>query len=119
MVVQVHNTSFEDGRNSNDCETKESMAGMSMKVDRRIVCAAIRQSNGVVVCGARHYDMIMRDVIRSLMSTSPAEQGFIDNYGLFVDRCTAWQIANQAEQIRNRCGGDTANGGTLYSENLY
>ena len=31
----------------------------------------------------------------------------------------AWKIAEPAGQIRRRIGGDTINGGTLFSENLY
>lgn len=47
------------------------------------------------------------------------EEGFIDQHGNFHTRQQAWKIAEANGQIIHRCGGDTANGGTLYSENLY
>jgi hypothetical protein len=47
------------------------------------------------------------------------DQGFIDQFGKYYTRTEAWKIAEAMGQIRYRCGGDTANGGTLYSENLY
>lgn len=53
------------------------------------------------------------------LSDMAAEQGFIDNRRVFVDRNKAWKIAEAANQINFRCGGDTEEGGTLYSENLY
>ena len=48
-----------------------------------------------------------------------SEQGFIDRFGKFHNREEAWKIAEPAGQIRRRVGGDTINGGTLFSENLY
>ncbi|CAE6710389.1 hypothetical protein [Candidatus Nitrotoga fabula] len=47
------------------------------------------------------------------------EQGFIDQHGVFMTRTEAWHVAQASGQILRRCGGDDANGGTLYSENLY
>jgi hypothetical protein len=32
----------------------------------RVVCAAIRSDNGLVICGARHYDSVMREVAKHL-----------------------------------------------------
>lgn len=90
---------------------------------RRIVCAAIRNSHGQMVLGPRHYDRVMA---RSLLEGTydwkdgeEVEQGFIDQWGNFHSRIEAWKIAEAAGQILYRCGGDTADGGTLYSENLY
>lgn len=48
-----------------------------------------------------------------------AGQGFVTNTGRYVDRQEGWTIADGAGQIIHRCGGDRANGGTLYSENLW
>ena len=48
-----------------------------------------------------------------------SEQGFVDRFGKFHNREEAWKIAEPAGQIRRRVGGDTINGGTLFSENLY
>lgn len=89
----------------------------------RIVCAAIRKGDNII-CGARHYDMIMRQQIKNsvfdwYVDRSKVEQGFIDQYGKFYSRTEAWPIALHQCQIRHRCVGDDADGGTLYSENLY
>jgi hypothetical protein len=44
------------------------------------------------------------------------EQGFIDQYGIFLSRAEALLVARTADQIIRRCGGDED---ALYSENLY
>ena len=90
---------------------------------RRIVCAANRYGE-VVVCGARHWDSVMSEVIgrlrgHGLCQRAQEEQGFIDQKGLFLSREEAWMVAEAAGQIARRVGGDTINGGRLFSENLY
>ena len=76
-----------------------------------------------MILGPRHWDLTMHkqhDIIPPddrLISTW--QQGFIDNSGVWLNRCDAWKIAEAAGQIIYRVGGDTTNGGTLYSENLY
>lgn len=45
-----------------------------------------------------------------------AAQGFIDQFGDFLDREEACVVAKAQKQRRRRCGGDEE---TLYSENLY
>ncbi len=90
----------------------------------RIVCAAIRHPlTKEVLAGARHYDPIMRGILKHLTDHGDtrdvwyaAEQGFITNIrGEFVDRQQAWKIAEAAGQIRQVTGSV----GTLYSEDLY
>lgn len=94
-------------------------------MEERIVCAANRNKQGDVVVGVRHWDFHMHSQVRRFeesdrcVDTSFVEQGFITNKGRFVDRYEAWSIAVKNNQIIRRCGGDTANGGCLYSENLY
>jgi hypothetical protein len=44
------------------------------------------------------------------------EQGFIDQFGVFMTREEAYEVAKAAGQIKYRCGGDE---GRLFSENLY
>lgn len=91
-------------------------------VGRRVVCAANRDHfTGDVVIGVRHHDKIMREQMRLSggFFGDPLEQGFIDQDGTFMTRSEAWKVAEAAGQIIRRCGGDDANGGTLYSENLY
>lgn len=90
---------------------------------RRIVCAAIQLPDLVTpIIGPRHYDDTMHDTI---MLEPPelieawrheAEQGFIDQHGVFLTREEAWVVAEAAGQIIRRVGGD---GQRLYSENLY
>lgn len=90
---------------------------------QRIVCAANRLEGHVLLLGARHWDSWMHDSYHKLGLSSEksfkCEQGFIDNRGNFLTRTEAWKIAEAAGQIIRRCGGDTIDGGTLYSENLY
>lgn len=85
--------------------------------DRRVVCAAIRQTNGFVICGARHFDTIMREQIEhSDLNWKQAEQGFITQRGEFLTREQALHVALANGQVIRRCGGDDHE---LFSENLY
>jgi len=90
---------------------------------RRVVCAAIRlPGTSRVVCGARHYDTVMREQIRSLIDAGDAagqawyacEQGFIDQAGRWMERGEAMQIARVAGQI---VGSPTSD--ELHSEDIY
>ena len=93
-------------------------------MEQRIVCAAMRNSAGDIVTGARHYDGIMRQHIERLReshghdvwSKNDIAQGFIDQRGEFLTREEAHKVAAEAGQIIRRCGGDE---GKLFSENLY
>lgn len=89
---------------------------------RMVVCAACKMEDGTLVLGARHWDgrMIAQSaLLNKERSHDPADQGFIDQKGVYMDRTEAWQVAQAAGQIIYRCGGDSSNSGTLYSENLY
>lgn len=97
-----------------------------MTYTRYVVCSAVYLPlHGVTLIGARHWDFQMqRQYARLFPDSDPEpcqndEQGFIDQRGDFMTRTQAWHVAEQAGQIRRRCGGDVTNGGTLYSENLY
>jgi len=85
-----------------------------------IVCAANRHpTNGRIICGARHYDPIMRaqiDASEGYVSWMGCEQGFIDQFGKFYSREEAFIIARDNNQIKRRCGGDNE---CLFSESLY
>ena len=105
-------------------ETTDETAGQVQRLVRRVVCAANKLDDGTVICGARHWDGVMRAVCRKLddsagRTVTVAEQGFIDQRGRFLSRQEAWEVAEAAGQIARRVGGDKSNGGTLYSENLY
>lgn len=96
-------------------------------MNTRVVCAANRyeiDGETFLIIGARHFDSLMIAQIKRLpiqdkLPTSTECQGFIDQRGNFLTRTEAWKIAEQNGQIIRRVGGDTINGGTLYSENLY
>ena len=89
---------------------------------RYIVCAAnISSDEEVMLIGARHWDGLMHQQADMHPDKNfPIHgQGFIDQYGKWHSRQDAWKIAEEAGQIRRRCGGDDSDGGTLCSENLY
>lgn len=85
-----------------------------------VVCAAIKDHNGTVVCSPRHFDSVMRDTVDAVTQYDTGnrkwEQGFVDQHGKFLTREEAWGIALHAGQIINRVDGD---GEKLFSENLY
>ncbi len=102
----------------------------------RIVCAANRLSTGAIIIGTRHFSVTMNQnfygYLAAAISDDPgiteeelkdsyrrSEQGFIDQHGKFYNRYEAWKIAESNNQIIERVGGDTRNGGCLFSENLY
>lgn len=90
----------------------------------RIICAACR-FGGLIILGKRHYDAMMIEQIQFIKNAEfdvekfTWEQGFINQYGDFLTRQEAWKVAVAADHITRRVGEDTADGGTLYSENLY
>jgi hypothetical protein len=88
-----------------------------MSYVRKVVCAAIKLQSGLIVCGARHFDDVMRAQIRACgHSHVGGEQGFIDQRGVFLTRQEARQVAEASGQITRSVGGDA---NRLYSENLY
>lgn len=93
---------------------------MSELVPQRVVCAANRHKmSGIIVCGARHFDSIMRQSIEAMRMecrNGDFEQGFIDQFGQFLTREEAHVIATERQQFFRRFDGDER---TLYSENLY
>lgn len=91
-----------------------------MKDDSVIVCAAMRhQETGRILVGVRHYCPLMRAQIEASEGVKhwkgKCDQGFVDQYGNFLDRKEAWVIAEKNGQIKR----EVAPKGTLYSENLY
>jgi len=86
-------------------------------VERRVVCAAIRNDKNEIICSSRHWDRLMCDqVARSIGNWRRAEQGFVDQFCVWMNRGEARKVATKAGQIIRRCGRDEEN---LYSENLY
>lgn len=87
------------------------------KTPRRVVCAANRHKlSGRIICGARHWDKIMRGHLDKFTKPGEFDQGFIDQFGDWMTREEAWIVAVNQNQVRRRCGGD---GERLFSENLY
>ena len=93
--------------------------------NRRVVCAAIRAEDGDIIVGIRHYSPDMRAQINSrfdggkFLCRGGDEQGFVDQFGTYMTRQEAWIVAQSNGQIIQKVDGNEANGGTLYSENLY
>jgi hypothetical protein len=98
-------------------------------MNKRIVCAANKYTitledgttKDLIICGARHYDMLMHQQIKALDQSlwekvTDEVQGFVNNKGEFLTREEAWVIASAEGQIIRRCGGDDKK---LFSENLY
>jgi|AntDeeMinimDraft_5_1070356.scaffolds.fasta_scaffold11599_3 hypothetical protein len=91
------------------------------EVQRFIVAAANRSDNGMVVVSARHFDLLMHRQIQNLGMVSEfrtGTQGFIDQFGTFVDRFEALAIAEAAGQINVR-REKTHPDDRLFSEDLY
>lgn len=87
---------------------------------RKVICAAIRFEEAIV-CGARHYDKIMHMQLRSKEVRRPLgrkiDQGFIDQFGVFMDRVKALAVATASGQLVGRVKTFPEN--ELFSEDLY
>lgn len=81
-----------------------------------IVCAAIKDEDGLIIPGARHLDMIMINILKSLgvEGYKRYDQGFIDKYGNWLSRRDAYDIAEDNGQLKSEDPNRI-----LYSENLY
>jgi len=89
-----------------------------IKPASRIVCAANRhKESGRIVCGARHWDNVMRSQKLESETFNNWDQGFINQFGEWLNREEAWVIAEEQGQIRNLCYDKQT--GYLFSENLY
>lgn len=93
---------------------------------RRIVCAALRASDGSLLLGIRHYSRDMHEQIAARKDGMKFEhllddqQGFVDQHGAFMSRDEAYRVARDAGQLvyPDRCG-DGLDGMKLYSEGIY
>ena len=86
--------------------------------NRRVVCAANR-IDGVILAGARHWDTVMHKQAEAMNMERDkrgyAEQGFIDQFGIFLTREEAFVLAEEKGQIKEKPNVR----GTLFSEDLY
>jgi len=85
----------------------------------RLVCAAMKMDDGLIVPGVRHFSPDMRAVLERIYGSvywrHVVTQGFIDSHGNFLDRKEAADRAlntGQADRCDLRCG-------VLFSEDLY
>jgi hypothetical protein len=92
---------------------------MGELVNRRIVCAAMINMEGVIIPSPRHFDRTCHE----LLEIAGLEgkncnwlQGFIDQHGKFYDRKEAFILAVKNKQIFRPTSYET---NELYSENLY
>lgn len=95
---------------------------------RRVVCAAnqydIKSRTGVekrVFVGVRHFCPIMIENMsqwRTDIIRTSEIQGFVDQYGVFMDRYEALKVANEAGQL-NVARTKTFPEDRLFSEDLY
>lgn len=93
---------------------------------RRVVCAAIRAADGSVLLGVRHYSRDMHEQISArrdgekFKNRRDEDQGFVDQWGVFMGREEAYQVADEQGQIFDwRACGNGLDGRKLYSEGLY
>lgn len=93
---------------------------------RRVVCAANRLPGGELILGARHWDGLMRQQFTTYLRAHNKKeedvvgkvvQGFVDQWGNFLNREAAWYIAYHQGQVVHT--GPGFNGPELYSENIY
>ncbi len=89
---------------------------------RRVVCAAIRAADGEVLIGLRHYSQDMHSQIdarrdgEKFKQRNDENQGFVDQWGEYMTREEAYEVATKQGQIIRRVGCEN---GKLFSENLY
>jgi len=92
-----------------------------------IVCAAnYNKEHDIIVCGVRHFDMIMHGQIHYVNAVhypkaqgSEWKQGFVNQFGEFRDRKQALIIAREAGQLDNKVKSGNPNSDELFSEDLY
>lgn len=89
---------------------------------RFVVCAAVKYGEDIVVAGARHFDRVMHSQLDQMVldEADGFIEGFIDQFGVFMDRSEAYQIALAGGQINKRRLKTGNQGSTeLFSEDLY
>lgn len=94
---------------------------------RFVVCAACKYGD-LILCGARHFspamcsqlDKIREDGLIEMDNLGRAEQGFVDQYDVFMSREEAYEVALAAGQLNTRRSKSSNPGSkTLFSEDLY
>lgn len=120
--LEIEMKSFDFVQESNRIEgiVRDQTAAEVAEMKPQIVCAANRHiKTGLVVCGVRHFDEVMRQVMRALRlepKNADWEQGFIDSWGQFCTREQAMDhVVNSGQKIKLPIYQPDQ----LFSENLY
>lgn len=98
--------------------------------ERRVVCAAIRAADRSLLLGIRHYSMDMHVQIKArvdgqkFVHRHDEDQGFVDQFGVWMDRFEAFEVASNSGQLLDvgACRMSLRDGRPavkLYSEGLY
>ena len=85
---------------------------------RTVVCAALLYKCGTIIVSVRHFDAFARKQVElHKLKHFQHKQGFVDQWGNFMNREEAWHVAttNRQKIDHDRNGPK----GTLYSEGLY
>ena len=78
---------------------------MTVNLERRVVCAAIRAANGDILVGVRHYSQDMHYQIQDRFNGQRFEnrfdenQGFVNSWGEYLTREEAYLVARHNNQI--------------------
>jgi hypothetical protein len=95
-------------------------------VKRIVVCAAIRAVDGSLLLGIRHYSPDMhkqiehRDDGAKFLRRYGDDQGFVDQFCVYMGRKEAYVVAELAGQLaRPEACGYGLDGPKLYSEGIY
>jgi hypothetical protein len=97
----------------------ERIVGVAILLPFREDAPDPRRAFAAAPAPARHHHILHQLWHLSERRCPDAGQGFVTDRGRYVDRQEGWKIAEAAGQIIARCGGDTTDGGTLYSENVW
>ena len=93
---------------------------------RFVVASACRYGDLITAVGARHFspamvkqlNAIREEKLIDLDNAGKAEQGFIDQFDIFMTREEAWEVAIASGQLNQRRYKGSAFG-TLFSEDLW
>jgi hypothetical protein len=100
------------------------------RTKRRVVCAAIRASDGELLLGIRHYSPDMHKQIEmradgdKFKNKRDEDQGFVDQWGKWMSRREAYKVARSTDRLTfpEACAvriDDDGRYDVLYSEGLY
>lgn len=109
-----NNTSAGNFKPYHQDHTKVYFDGKLLK--RQVVCAA-NKYDGIIVLGVRHFCPLMCNTLdkMGMKGSEPHEQGFVDQWGNFMDRKEALVVL----KTNGRFCRDMEFTDELYSENLY